>query len=263
MLSVFTGSNSWVESAGRVWRVYTSGFSPSFLFLSATWTVGGEMFFGLAPALVAGLVALWRRRSEPFARLVFLGMLLAPVPAALTRDFSHDLRNLEAVPFYGALAALGVAELLPLLTRERALALALGGLIAFQGLWFLSDYFSRVPERMAGWQEEGLAQAVHDTRAAAHGAPVVVSDRIFAGDFMYAFFSGEDVRTYRALGLAGAGATYRPLALVVPPPGSVLLTTADEQVTGAVKLEEVSVTHPDDWGRPRSQPVYTIWRAPA
>jgi hypothetical protein len=261
-LSVFNGSQSWAESAGRVWRVYTSAYSPSFLFLSSTWTAGGELFFGFAPALAAGLVALWRRRSDPFARFIALGLLLAPVPAALTQDFSHDLRNVEAVPFYITIAALGVAELLPLLTRERGVAVAMGALIAFQGVWFMSDYFSRVPDRMAGWQEEGLAQAVHDTRMAAGGAPVVVSDRIFGGDFLYAFYSGEDVRTYRARGLAGAGATYRPLDLSQPAPGSVVLTTAGEELPGSVKLEEVSITHTDDWGRSRSEAVFRIWRTP-
>jgi hypothetical protein len=61
---------------------------------------------------------------------------------------------LEAVPFYLALAMLGAWTLAPLLARERLVAATLICLLMFQSLWFLSDYFTRLPQRMSTWQGE-------------------------------------------------------------------------------------------------------------
>ena len=258
LISVFADSHSRWESIARVWRTYTSAFSPSLLFMQALWIQGGEFFLALAPLLAAGVVGLWRRRRDPYFRFVALGLVLAPVPAALTYDFSHELRNMEAVPFFAVVMVLGVMELAPLLTRQRALAAAMAAVLGLQAVSYLSDYFTRTPERMSGWQQEGLQQAVRDAQAASGGmAPVVVSSHVFSGDFMYAFYSGEDVRTYRARGVTGA--TYRPLDGPLPP-ATVVLTMPDEKVPLAEVIEEVKVTHPDSWGRPDSRVVYRLWR---
>ena len=264
LLSIFNDARGLADVAGRFWRVYTSAFSPGFLFESAYFMQGGQLLLTLAPLIAVGLVGLWLNRHDPFWRLVGLGLLLAAVPAALTTDFGHPLRNLEAAPFWLLLAALGAHEAARTMSRPQAwLAAALGAAIALESLAFLADYFTRYPERIASWNEVGLQQAVEAAQAAARTGGddrVVVSTDVFAGDVLYAWYSGEDVLTYRRDGLAGAGATYAPVSGPLPA-GTIVLTPAGAQVPGAEPVTTISVRYHDDWGREQSRPAYTVWRS--
>jgi 4-amino-4-deoxy-L-arabinose transferase-like glycosyltransferase len=256
-----------IENLGRVWRVYTSGFSPDFLFGHVFWIQGGELFALLAAALAVGLVSLWQLRGERFWRLVFVGLLMAPIPGALTADFSHELRNLEGAPFHLVIMALGVWTLAPLLTRQRLVAAGLAGLIAFQAAWFLSDYFTRMPQRMSDWQTAGFQQAVLASLRAAHGGPIVVQPDVFsaetydpvASELAFAFFAGEDVRDYRRAGIGALNASVGQGG--VPPPGAVVIALKTKDVPGARLSSTIWVTYPDDWGRPQTTAAYQIWQA--
>jgi 4-amino-4-deoxy-L-arabinose transferase-like glycosyltransferase len=255
------------ENLGRAWRVYTSGFSPEFLFQQAPWILGGEFLAILAPLMVVGLVSLWRLRRERFWRLVLLGILFAPIPGALTADFSHVLRNLEAVPFYLSLAALGAWTLAPLLARERLLAAGLTGLLVFQSVWFLADYFTRLPGRMADWQVAGFQQATKDSLRLAHGGRIQLASNAFAAEsgdpqvleVEFAFLANEDVRDFRTSGISALNAFTGDTLPAVP--GTVIVTRGNEQVPGARELETVWVSYPDDWGRPQATPAFTIWQS--
>lgn len=265
LLSIFNDAHSTGEAIDRFWRVYTSAFSPGFLFESAFFMQGGQLFLSLAPFIAVGLGGLWLHRREPFWRLVALGLLLAPVPAALTTDFGHQLRNLEAAPFWLLIAALGAYEGSRLLVPGQAwIAAALAVAIALEGVAFLSDYFTRYPERIAGWNEQGLGQAVEASRRAARdpaaNGRVMVSNDVFAGDVLFPWYAGEDVLTYRRKGLAGSGAAYGPIGSPLPA-GTVVLAGADVDVPDAIPLTTISIGYHDDWGRLRSRAVYRVWRS--
>jgi len=257
-----------VENAGRMWRVYTSGFSPGYLFGNAPWVQGGEFFAVLAAALAVGLVVLWQVRGERFWRLVFLGLLLAPIPSSLASDFSHDFRNIGAVPFSVAIMALGVWRLGPLLARERLVAVGLAGLVAFQAVWFLADYYTRLPGRMSDWQTAGFEQAVQTSQRLAHGGPIQLEPDLFsaetydpqASEVAFAFFAGEDVREYRRAGIGAVNASLlRPGA--APKPGAIVIGLKDRPVPGARPLTTIRVAYPDDWGVVQATPAYQLWRA--
>jgi hypothetical protein len=267
VVSVWLPGHPLSENLGRTWRVYTSGFSPEYLFQQAPWVLGGEFLAILAPLIVVGLVSLWRLRGERFWRLVLLGVLLAPIPGALTADFSHGLRNLEAVPFYLTLAMLGAWTLAPLLARERLLAAGLISLLVFQSLWFLSDYFTRLPGRMSDWQVAGFQQAAQDSLRFAHGGRIQLSPNLFAAEsgdpqvleVEFAFFANEDVRDFRQSGIAAVNAFAGDTVPVAP--GTIIVTRGNEPVPGARQLETVWVSYPDDWGRPQATPAFTIWQS--
>jgi hypothetical protein len=192
---------------------------------------------------------------------------LAPIPGALTADFSHGLRNLEAVPFYLTLAMLGAWTLAPLLARERLVATGLIGLLVFQSLWFLSDYFTRLPGRMSDWQVAGFQQAAQDSLRLAHGGRIQLSPNAFAAEsgdpqvleLEFAFFANEDVRDFRQSGIAAVNAFAGDTVPVVP--GTIIVTRGNEPVPGARRLETVWVSYPDDWGRPQATPAFTIWQS--
>jgi hypothetical protein len=267
VVSVWLPGHPPAENLGRTWRVYTSGFSPEYLFQQAPWVLGGEFLALLAPLIVVGLVSLWRMRGERFWRLVLLGILFAPIPAALTADFSHSLRNLEAVPFYLSLAVVGAWGVAPLLARERLLAAGLIGLMVFQSLWFLSDYFTRLPGRMSDWQVAGFQQAAQDSLRFAHGGPIQLTPNAFAAEsddpqvleVEFAFFANEDVRDFRTSGIAAVNAFVGDAAPAAP--GTIIVTRGNDPVPGARQLETVWVSYPDDWGRrPQATPAFTIWQ---
>lgn len=269
VVQVWQPGHPLLENVGRVWRVYTSGFSPGYLFGQASFIQGGEFFSILAAALAIGLVALWSVRRERFWRLCLLGLLLAPVPGALTGDFSHEVRNLDALPFYFAIMALGVWRVAPLLTRERVVAAALTGLLAAQSIWFLFDYFTRVEGRMANWQVAGFEQAVRDATRLARGRTIELAPDLYgaeAGDpqtaaVPFAFFAGEPVPVFRNAGIAGANAR------IVPPgrpfDAGVAITTPSMQLPKARLLEQVTISSVDDWGRHQERPAFLIWEVPA
>jgi 4-amino-4-deoxy-L-arabinose transferase-like glycosyltransferase len=265
VVQVWQTGHPLLENLGRLWRVYTSGFSPGYLFGQVFFIQGGELFSILAAALAVGLFALWGVRRDRFWRFCLLGLLLAPVPGALSADFSHDLRNLEGLPFYFAIMALGVWRLSPALTRERVAAVALTGLLATQTIWFLSDYFTRVDGRMAGWQVAGFGQAVQDAVRLARGRPIELAPDLYAAEsgdpqtaaVPFAFFSGEPVPLYRREGIRGMNAS------IVNPdqrfdPG-IAITTASAQPPHARLLERVTVPSVDDWGQRSATPVFLIW----
>jgi hypothetical protein len=266
-VSVWLPGHPLLENLGRMWRVYTSGFSPDYLFNHASWVQGGEFLAVLAPALAVGLFGLWTVRGERFWRLVFLGLLLAPIPSALASDFSHDFRNIEDVPFYLALMALGVWRVWPLLTKQRLVAAGLAGLLAFQAVWFLADYYTRMPGRMSDWQTAGFEQAVQASLRLAHGGPVLLEPDLFsaetydpqASEVAFAFFAGEDVRAYRRAGIGAENASIvQPNA--PPVPGAVVIALKSHPVPGARLLTTIWVGYPDDWGTLVSTPAFQIWR---
>ena len=264
VVQVWQTGHPLLDNLGRVWRVYTSGFSPGYLFGQTFFIQGGEFFSILALALVLGLVALWGVRNQPFWRFCLLALLLAPLSAALTSDFSHELRNLQALPFYFAIMALGVSRVAPLLQRERILAAAFCGLLAFQAVWFLADYFTRAEGRMNDWQVAGFEQAVRDATRLAQGRSIELGPDLYAAEagdphtaaVPFAFFAQEPVPVYRRVGIAGANAA------IVPPgqqfgPG-IAITSRNAQVPDATLLEEVDVSVVDDWGRRGARPAFLI-----
>jgi hypothetical protein len=266
VVQVWLPGHPLLENLGRSWRVYSSGFSPDFLFGHANWIQGGEFFSVLAVALVVGLLAIWPLRGERFWRFVLLGLLAAPIPGALTADFSHDLRNLEGAPFYLTIMALGVWRLAPLLARQRLVAAALTALLGIQAVWFLADYFTRVPGRMSDWQTAGFQQAVQTSERLAHGNRIVMEPDLFsaetydplASEVAFAFFSGEDVRDYRRAGIAAVNAGIAQPG--VQPPGTVVIALKDHAVPGARLLTTIWVVYPDDWGNVIATPAYQIWQ---
>ena len=141
-----------------MWRFianYLAHIDPFFLFISGdsnprnSLGLQGMLMITSAPLVLAGIVSCWRERSSDcFARFLLLGLLLSPIPAALTNQaIPHAVRAAAMLPFLLVLAVRGLAALRPALAARHAL-LALAVLaLAVEGAIGTVDLFSRYPAR--------------------------------------------------------------------------------------------------------------------
>src|SRR5262249_26583427 len=77
--------------------------------------------------------------KQPFERYVLLGLLLAPVSAALLRDEHHSLHAFSMIPFFILLSALALRELKPKLARATV------ALTALYATVYVIHYFTIYP----------------------------------------------------------------------------------------------------------------------
>lgn len=95
---------------------YLSNFSPQFLFFkgdtnSRSQIPGhGELFLIDIPFILLGLYAVARSRKV-LHYLPLLALLLAPIPAAITKESPHALRAILAAPSLAIISALGIGYL--------------------------------------------------------------------------------------------------------------------------------------------------------
>jgi hypothetical protein len=251
----------------RLVRVYSSGWSPSFLFYTGDpWGRhvtghGGMLYVTLAPLLIVGAVAVGRRWREPFWRLIGLGTASAGIPAALTADHGHALRTIAVVPFLIIVMALGAAELIRLLSGQRWIAVSLGVAFLVEIGGFMTDYFTVYPSRQAIWFDPGLETAIAMAQRTPHRGQIILSDHIDQPAMMFAFFSQEDPRIYRANGIAGGGAVVGPVEGRPLPPSSVVVAKPDEKVLDADLLQTVTLPGGEDgWGHAiKADVYYKVW----
>ena len=139
--------------AARFARNYATYLGFPFLFTHGDASLrqnpgdGGMLLVAMLPALALGVWAWWRRR-DVLATFVLCGLLVAPVPAALTADGTPQaLRSAAKLPFLVAITVLGWAEIVRLLVSRRALIVVASAALAFNVGGFAWDFMVRYPNR--------------------------------------------------------------------------------------------------------------------
>ncbi len=108
------------EAMVSIVETYAMQIGPSFLFLHGDPSIvqcvpgHGELYLFDALLLLLGIVRLIRRRrDEPISLFLLVWLLLAPIPAAITKlESGHALRTAAALPAYQIVSALGFDFLL-------------------------------------------------------------------------------------------------------------------------------------------------------
>ena len=116
------------EALASFARTYAMHLGPAFLFISGDPSPvqsvpgHGQLYWFEAPLLLAGLYRLVRRRrTEPVGLFLLAWLLMAPIPAALTKlEAGHALRSAAALPVYAIIAALGLDMLFTAARRRSA-----------------------------------------------------------------------------------------------------------------------------------------------
>lgn len=240
--------------AGRVIVNYLQYFGVPFLFAhgdailrhSTGW--GGMLMVTSLPILLVGVVACARRRHEPIHRVALLGLLAAPIPAALTAENTpHSLRAATMLPFLFVIMIAGCEVLLPMLAMRRTLAVA--GIIVVAACYgqYVEDLYIEYPGRSLTAWDVGEGPTIARAHALADGNPVLISSSLDQPYIQALFYLRGDPTAFATRGAASLGmvveaptdiaANARPGNLIVlgaddsPPPHATLVDTDTETVT--------------------------------
>lgn len=187
---------------------YLSHFSPYFLFVD-----GGDNYqfsvqkMGLMYALEAPFLifGLWRIRKYPSAaKLVIPWMLLAPIPAAITRESPHVLRSIFMLGSIQILVGLGIVDFVVWIkTRFKIREIwgmgVIGVLILVNaGIYFNSYFFEYPKEYSQSWQY-GYKEAVEFVRSKPNvdERPVFITKKYGEPHIFYLFYTKYDPAKYQ------------------------------------------------------------------
>lgn len=156
-ISILNETDSKVELVKLFIGNYLSHFSPSFLFINgdtqSRMQLGGwgELSIIELPFLLLGL---WRIFQKKTNWLILFIILIAPLPAAITKESPHSLRAVIEIPFLCILAALGLESLGQVKSEVRKIILGIvtGGVLiyfTFYSVTFFQSYNIRNSE---DWQ---------------------------------------------------------------------------------------------------------------
>jgi hypothetical protein len=249
--------------------VYWSFFDPGFLFMSGGYTHMmnstrrvGVFLLPLMVFLPVGFVRLAAAPRQPIDPLLLLGFGLAPLAACLLPEPYAIDRELVVLPFAVLLAALGVRTMMAAARQHwRLAAAALLALIPIHFAFFCLDYWSDYPTRAAyrfqGNRRGALEQVIAMTPPQAPG-PIYLNDhRIpYIGAHWQLYLLKHD-RT----DLIGRTVFFdsRVLDESTVPPGSLLVTTLDDEPFGSL-VRSGQLTLVQTFPEPGNPPLFGLFR---
>lgn len=223
------------DGAPRIGRLqtavpaYASYFDPVFLFrrggLSMTASSGrmGVFLIPVAVLLPLGIVSLFRRGRQDLVPWILLaGLLLAPVPAALSGQPRMIQRALLMLPFVALLSGAGFAELWA--ARQRAgryVAVVLLVIAPLQFAVFYWDYFNHYKLRSAFYYDAVAFASVADRLTADPAVPAIYLRRDLDAVWAKWRFYATEARQVRLLARTTYFSDRQDLAGA--PPGSLLV----------------------------------------
>jgi hypothetical protein len=164
---------------------------------------GGMLFLMLLPVLVMGLVTCVRHWRQPLSRLALLGLITAPVPAALTAEATpQSLRASLSLPFLLLVMVYGWEALWPLLRSGRSWMVAAAAVASIEGGGYLVDLFVAYPDRSAVAFDSGEGDAIVRAHDAAAGHTLLVSSSLDQPYIQALFRLQPDPSAYAEQGLA-------------------------------------------------------------
>lgn len=136
---------------------YLSHFNPNFLFFRGDGNGRSQQpEFGLInliylPLLILGIIYILQKRKKEYILILFL-LLIAPIPASITRESPHALRSIAAVPFIAFISALGVLKW-TLFIKKKYTYSVLVGLSFIVFLFYFQNFISNYTKKTVNdWQ---------------------------------------------------------------------------------------------------------------
>lgn len=177
---------------------WSNHFSGRFLFFEGDWQNPrhsspdhGELLLVDMVFLLVGLFALIKTKSRG-AKFVIAWLLLAPLPAALSRDQVHAVRSYNMVVPISVTVAMGATTAFGWLGRHRIWgklgAVGLSGLYIASTVYFLDSYFVHQPVHDSQYWEYGYKQVVETVTPIQHDYHTVHVRQSFAQPYIYFLF---------------------------------------------------------------------------
>ncbi len=273
----FNAINIWSDGAsiptvaGRFLANYFTYFGPDFLFVSGDHNVrhntqfSGMLLWIALPLLLAGLVAAWRHRDQPLVRFTVLGLLVAPVSAALTNEsVPHAVRAAVMLPFLLVLCVEGmvfVADHTGGWRRVAGAAVALA--IAIEGVLFTVDMYSAWPARSALAFDSGEINAIARASELRGGGQLLLSINLDQPYIQAAFaLRPPPPQTFVANSVFPL-LTEMNMTLFDPAdppsvPGAVVVLNAGDPIPAGAQLLFVEATPASVDGGPLQLPLVTV-----
>lgn len=195
-----------------VWRFvtnYLSYWGFPFLFTHGDFNIrhntqfGGELLVVSLPAIALGAAICVRRfKRDAFCRVLVLGALAAPVPAALTAEsVPHSLRAVLMLPFLLGFSAYGWRRVAEVLSARRAIAAALAVAVLAESGGYFYDMFIQYPGRALVAFDTGEAPAIARAAQLADGHEVLLSTSLDAPYIQALYALKPDPNAYVRQGL--------------------------------------------------------------
>jgi len=190
------------ENGWGIINRYVNHFSPSFLFLQGVTNdprqfisnMGVLYLFDL-PLILIGLYALLKSKNK--VKYLILGWLLvAPIPAAITKDPISARRSFNMVYPFLILSALGLLEVWRWLKKlskpmEYILMLIFSGVLVYFVCFYLASYYIFTPPKAyagpAGWQC-GYKELVSYMQGIKKQNKQIIVDTSYQGPYLFFLF---------------------------------------------------------------------------
>jgi 4-amino-4-deoxy-L-arabinose transferase-like glycosyltransferase len=200
VFSVFHGQLP--EYSWMIFDRYLNHFSPSFLFLRGPVEDPRQYIFGMGmlylldlPLLILGFCSFLKAKGKA-KYLILAWLLLAPIPAAITRDPVHARRAFNMVPPIMIISSFGLELLVTKISKLKNClkALSSAGLLAIFGYFFsfyLLSYYVFTPlltyKGPGGWQY-GYRQLVEFISPIKDKYQKVIIDTSYQGPYIFFLF---------------------------------------------------------------------------
>ena len=201
---------------------------------------GGMLLVASLPAMVLGAVICVRRlRSDRFCRVLVLGALLAPAPAALTAEGTpHSLRAALMLPFLLAFSVYGWQALAGVLSTRRTVALALGAVVCVEAGGYFYDQYVEYPGRALSAFDSGEGPAIERAAQLAGGHEVLLSTSLDAPYIQALFYLKPDPHDYVREGLEALHMRAEPADVVAgdAQPGDLMVLSPSDPLPAGARV---------------------------
>lgn len=149
------------ESKKEILNNYFANFSPNFLFTSGDKNPRsqipgqGQLYFIEFPLIIMGIIFVLKSKKILYL-IPLLLLLLAPIPAAITKESPHALRAILAAPSFAILSAFGINFFAGLFKKNSEMIFVAMALfyILFFGEYFVKFIDDYQLDTSSSWQYE-------------------------------------------------------------------------------------------------------------
>lgn len=200
-------NNRRVLFAGDFLKHYTDNFSGRFLFTHGDRNPRlhvqdmGQLYVIELPFLTIGAILLVKKRTRE-AMLLFLWMLIVPIPAGMARETPHALRIVSILPTYQIIIALGVLYTWNFFKKRKYSSVVLSAyciLLTANVYYYLHHYYIHYPVEWSGEWQYGYKEMVqYIARHADQYDHIIITDRLSRAYVNTLFYSQYPVEHYVA-----------------------------------------------------------------